>query len=375
MRRIAPSAIVRVTVAALSVAALVIATAGCGGGKSGDPGSKDAAGAGSPGGEDLHLRRLQRLPHAGGRGSDREGRPEPRRAEAEPADRREPGPKRRQRDALVRGQAERGGDQAGRGVRLHGGRHRAKAGKISFEPNDKKVDDCKDTGLLRAGVRQPRLRRGARRWRSTSSSTLSSTNRAVAADCHPIAHKIGAGGLLHYKGDVGKAFADGNGTCGSGYYHGLLQWKLAGRQGRPGGRGREHRLQGPDHRGERVQLLPVRPRPRARPDALHLLRPPAGARLLPPAADRGVDSIMCSGGVFMENQSSSFGLKSKWLSKKNLLYPCNSKLVQRQRQALLLPADHVAHPPVRPRRLGEDGGLVPQERPRLGAVLLPVHGP
>jgi hypothetical protein len=42
------------------------------------------------------------------------------------------------------------------------------------------------------------------------------------------------------------------------------------------------------------------------------------------------DSIMCSGGVFMENQSSSFGLHSKWLSTKNLLYPCNSKLVQRR---------------------------------------------
>ena len=41
---------------------------------------------------------------------------------------------------------------------------------------------------------------------------------------------IGAGGLLHFEGNVGKAFAAGNGTCGSGYYHGLLQWKLAGVQ-------------------------------------------------------------------------------------------------------------------------------------------------
>jgi hypothetical protein len=32
----------------------------------------------------------------------------------------------------------------------------------------------------------------------------------------------------------------------------------------------------------------------------------------------------------MENQSSSFGLHTKWLSTKNLLYPCNSKLVQRR---------------------------------------------
>ena len=32
----------------------------------------------------------------------------------------------------------------------------------------------------------------------------------------------------------------------------------------------------------------------------------------------------------MENQSSSFGLHTTWLSTKNLLYPCNSKQVERQ---------------------------------------------
>src|SRR5262249_47433158 len=54
------------------------------------------------------------------------------------------------------------------------------------------------------------------------------TNTIVGAGCHPIAHTIGAGALLHFKGNVGKAFADGTAVCGSGYYHGLMQWKLAG---------------------------------------------------------------------------------------------------------------------------------------------------
>ena len=35
------------------------------------------------------------------------------------------------------------------------------------------------------------------------------------------------------------------------------------------------------------------------------------------------DQTSCTGGVFMENLSSSFGLRSKWLSDKNLIYPCN----------------------------------------------------
>ena len=80
------------------------------------------------------------------------------------------------------------------------------------------------------------------------------------------------------------------------------------------------------------------------------------------------DQVACSGGVFMENQSSSFGLHTKWLSTKNLLYPCNSKHVKRQRQALLLPARHLAHPPVRRRRLGQDGRLVPAQRARAGST-------
>ena len=35
-------------------------------------------------------------------------------------------------------------------------------------------------------------------------------------------------------------------------------------------------------------------------------------------------------GVFMENQNSSFGLHTKWLSNTNLLYPCNTKDVERK---------------------------------------------
>ena len=51
---------------------------------------------------------------------------------------------------------------------------------------------------------------------------LEARNRAVLVNCHQIAHMIGAGGLLHFKGNVGKAFAEGNSTCGSGYYYGLF---------------------------------------------------------------------------------------------------------------------------------------------------------
>ena len=60
-------------------------------------------------------------------------------------------------------------------------------------------------------------------------------NPVVESRCHPIAHRIGAGALLRFHGDVGRAFADGSPACGSGYYHGLLAVE-ARRRGRRRGR-------------------------------------------------------------------------------------------------------------------------------------------
>lgn len=50
---------------------------------------------------------------------------------------------------------------------------------------------------------------------------------AVKAGCHRIAHTIGAAVLVRMKGDVGAALADGDSTCWSGFYHGLLERALA----------------------------------------------------------------------------------------------------------------------------------------------------
>src|SRR5205807_3345344 len=100
--------------------------------------------------------------------------------------------------------------------------------KISFQPNDKKVEDCQgDTACFEQAFGNLAYNDGPKAALDKLAQ-LEQTNPVVRGDCHPIAHKIGAGGLLHYAGDVGKAFAAGNGTCGSGYFHGLLQWKLAG---------------------------------------------------------------------------------------------------------------------------------------------------
>jgi mono/diheme cytochrome c family protein len=203
-----------------------------------------------------------------------------------------------------------------------------RAGKVSFEPNDQKVEDCTDTTCYEQAFGNLAYDDGPKKALEELDK-LSATNGTVAADCHPIAHKIGAGGLLYFKGDVGKAFADGSATCGSGYYHGLLQWKLAGVRA--------------DQVAGIASTVCKDPNIEANAFIYYQCNHGLGHGLmlytgldLPKALDychqlqTESDSIMCSGGVFMENQSSSFGFHSKWLSTKNLLFPCNSKYVKRQ---------------------------------------------
>ncbi len=83
------------------------------------------------------------------------------------------------------------------------------AGKISFEPDDKKVEDCgQDAACFEQAFGNLAYEEGPGAALEKLAE-MQSSNPVVAGGCHPIAHKIGAGGLLHFEGDVGKAFADG----------------------------------------------------------------------------------------------------------------------------------------------------------------------
>ncbi|MEP7225586.1 MAG: c-type cytochrome, partial [Actinomycetota bacterium] len=83
-----------------------------------------------------------------------------------------------------------------------------KAGKISFEPNDQKLEDCQDGTCFEQAFGNLAYNDGPKAALDKLAE-LSSTNPTVQGDCHPISHKIGAGGLLKYEGNVGKAFAAG----------------------------------------------------------------------------------------------------------------------------------------------------------------------
>lgn len=188
-----------------------------------------------------------------------------------------------------------------------------------FKPNTERLEGCLDTECRRQAFGNIAYRDGPKAALELFRRKLS--DDAVNADCHRIAHTIGAASLQHYDGDVGKALAEGNAICASGYYHGLLEWKLAGVP------------------KEEVASVARTVCDRTKSTAssfvyyqcVHglghglmlytLYDLPAALRLCHKLVTN-FDRVSCSGGVFMENQQSSYGITSPWLRKDDLLYPC-----------------------------------------------------
>jgi len=197
------------------------------------------------------------------------------------------------------------------------------AAPTGFTPNATKLSSCKtgDAACYLQAFGNVSYRDGPRKALTLLQQKMA-TEPAVEATCHPIAHTIGAGALLKFKGDVGKAFGEGDPTCGSGYYHGLLQWKLAGVD--------------PTHVAGVARTVCSTPDIRANAYDYYQCVHGLGHGLmlytrydLPKALNlchdlaTQYDTTSCTGGVFMENQQSSYGLKSKWLKTDDLLYPCD----------------------------------------------------
>ena len=188
-----------------------------------------------------------------------------------------------------------------------------------FKPNTQRLEGCIDADCRRQAFGNVAFRDGPKPALALFQEKLSED--AIEADCHRIAHTIGAASLQHYEGDVGKALADGNGICASGYYHGLLEWKLA------------------DVPKDEVASVARTVCDQTKSTAssfvyyqcvhglghglmLYTRYDLPGALRLCHRLVTDFDRVSCSGGVFMENQQSSYGITSPWLKKDDLLYPC-----------------------------------------------------
>ena len=192
-----------------------------------------------------------------------------------------------------------------------------------FEPNDKKLEDCKgDFACYEQAYGNLAYYKGPKVALAQFEQAIAKPG-AIEGNCHRIAHAIGAASLARFKGKVGPAFAAGTAACWSGYYHGVVERALVDVDDDELPQAARGMCDDPDLRngpsftlyqcvhglghGLMIYTRYDMPRSLATCDKL---------------ADNW-DQTSCTGGVFMENLSSSYGVKSKWLRDDNLIYPCN----------------------------------------------------
>jgi mono/diheme cytochrome c family protein len=145
----------------------------------------------------------------------------------------------------------------------------------------------------------------------------------IERDCHRIVHAIGAGSLSYFDGNVGQAFVAGRPSCTSGYYHGILERAFLGVE-QDDLAAASNRFCS-DEKIRKTEFIAYQ--------CVHGLGHglmiytgydlPLSLKTCNDLADQ-YDGRSCTGGVFMENIQSSYGVKSRWLKPKDLIYPCNS---------------------------------------------------
>jgi hypothetical protein len=148
-------------------------------------------------------------------------------------------------------------------------------------------------------------------------------DKIVAADCHRIAHMIGSASLAHFRGNVALTYSRGSASCASGYYHGILERAFARVDTERG----LVRVARSICRGAGVRRMGFLDYQCAH-GLGHGLMIQTGYDLPTALAVCGQlptrwDEVSCTGGVFMENGSTVYGLRSPWVKDDDPIYPCN----------------------------------------------------
>lgn len=100
-----------------------------------------------------------------------------------------------------------------------------------FTPDETRVEDCLDRSADRRRCLEQAF--GNLAYHTSGKAALArmardgATETEISAGCHRIAHTVGAAVLAREGGNTGAALADGDSTCWSGFYHGLLERALA----------------------------------------------------------------------------------------------------------------------------------------------------
>jgi cytochrome c553 len=192
----------------------------------------------------------------------------------------------------------------------------------TFKPDATRLEGCLDADCRRQAFGNIAYREGPKKALDLFDEKQR-TDKGVETDCHRIAHSIGAASLLYFDDDIAKALAAGRASCWSGYYHGVVERAFFGTSQRQlASRAREICADSDIRRTTFVAYQCVH-------GLGHGLMIHTGYDL--PLAlrvcnrlDTGWDRDSCESGVFMENISSSYGIKSRWLRDDDPIYPCNT---------------------------------------------------
>jgi mono/diheme cytochrome c family protein len=303
--------------AKLLLLAVVAVLAGCGG--SGDDSSTDAAGAGakvftSAGCGNCHM--LADAKSHGQMGPD--------------LDQLKPG-----YDTVVRQVSNGGNGMPPFAGKLSTGEIRAVAAYVvhatknstamvmQFEPDDTKVDDCKDYTCYKQALANIAYKENPKAALARFDALIAS-NPLVESGCHQIAHEIGHASLLHYRGNAARALGDGSMSCWSGYYHGVIERAFGGVPRAKVASVARRLCEG---RAIRKTLFVAYQCVHGLGHGLMIYSEndlPYSLKVCD-ALDTRWDQSSCTGGVFMQNflPMPMMGMKTKWLKKNDLIYPCN----------------------------------------------------
>ncbi len=204
------------------------------------------------------------------------------------------------------------------------GRSSGKAVAKPFAPDRTRLSDCGEgtAECIEQAFGNVTFNEGPDAALAKLQATLQS-NRAVQIDCHRIAHRMGSAALTRFKDRVAPAFVAGSPICASGYYHGIIERAFLGQPTERLATVARQLCSDPKIDAQRflsyqcIHGLGHGLMIYSGYDLPQSLQTCDGLRT-------GFQRVSCSGGVFMENFNSSYGVKSRYLRAGDPIYPCNS---------------------------------------------------
>jgi hypothetical protein len=195
----------------------------------------------------------------------------------------------------------------------------------NFKPDTTKIEDCNNRAVcLEQAYGNLTYNEGPKIALARFDGEIAKRG-AVEQNCHRISHAMGSAALARFEGNVAKAFAQGSSSCWSGYYHGILERSLL-----------QIKAYAPAEFAKAVKNLCDDPEIRATTFIAYQCIHGIGHGVMITTEldlefalsvcnklNGSWDQQSCKGGVFMENISTSYGVKSKWLRDDNLVYPCD----------------------------------------------------